>query len=267
VPVTSEMRSIDYNSPLPFYHQLADILREEIDKGTWGVGMLIPAEGALTEMFGISRSVTRKTLDILEGEGRVIRIKGKGTLVTQPKTSYQAAEAAGTWFAQRTGELRLGQVISANRVPVGGNVGRLLGMSPREEVWEIVLTHTLNRSSVSMSHLYLRISGTLSTGAPPEFEAGGPDYVRQLASRYGHELISAEVEIEMVGAEEREARVLGVDTGLMLVQVSSIESSKRQVGFVRTVIRPDTFFLKVSLERSPQTVTAEGLSGMVSISS
>ena len=95
------MRPIDHHSPVPYYYQLADILREEIEAGRWGPDELIPAEGALTEMFGISRSVTRKALDLLEGEGRVLRIKGKGTIVTKPKFGYEAADAAGRWFSPR----------------------------------------------------------------------------------------------------------------------------------------------------------------------
>jgi GntR family transcriptional regulator len=267
VPVSSEMRSIDFNSPLPFYHQLAEILREEIDKGTWGVDELIPPEGALTEIFGVSRSVTRKTLDLLEGEGRVLRIKGKGTLVTQPKSSYRAIEAAGAWFEQRSGDLRLGEVLESRRVPVGGHVGKLLEMSPRDDVWEIVLTHTLNRTVISMSHLYLRIYGTLSTGAPPEFEEGGPDMFRQLATRYGQELTDADIEIRVVLASKAEGEILGVVPGSSVVEVSSIESGKRTVGFIRTVFKPDNFRFNAALQRLPHAVRSDGLSAMVSSSS
>lgn len=267
MPATRDMRSIDFNSPLPFYYQLADILREEIEKGTWEVGMLIPAESTLTEMFGVSRSVTRKSLDILEGEGRVLRIKGKGTLVSQPKTSYRATESAASWFAQRSSELRLGKVLQAHRVAVGGHVGKLLEVSPRDDVWEIVLTHTLDRRVVSVSHVYLKIVGTLSTSTPPEFEEDGPDFFRQLASRYGQELTHADMEVTVIQATEAEAETLTVDVGAQLVQVTSLESSTRLVGFVRRVIRPDSFFLKLSLERTSQSVRNEGLSGMVSSSS
>ena len=35
----------------------------------------------------MSRSVTRKALDLLEGEGRVLRVKGKGTLACSPPSS------------------------------------------------------------------------------------------------------------------------------------------------------------------------------------
>ena len=45
-----------------------------------------------------SKRLAGKALDLLEGEGRVLRIKGKGTIVTKPKFGYEAADAAGRWF-------------------------------------------------------------------------------------------------------------------------------------------------------------------------
>ena len=166
------MRPIDHHSPVPYYYQLADILREAIDRGTWEVDELIPAEGTLTEMFGVSRSVTRKALDLLEGEGRVLRVKGKGTLVVAPKFAYEAVDAAGNWFAQRGHPLRLGKIISAGRSAAGGHLGKLLDLSPRDQVWEIALTHELDGAPVALSQMYLRIQGTLTVGAPPTSSPG-----------------------------------------------------------------------------------------------
>jgi len=267
VHTPSDMRRIDFNSPLPYYHQLAEILREEIERGTWGVGELIPAEGALTEMFGVSRSVTRKTLDILEGEGRVLRIKGKGTIVTRPKVSYHAVSAAGDWFSPRAETYRLGRVISAGRVPVGGYIGRLLDMAAREDIWEISLTHASGDTTVSLSQLYLRIQGTLSVGAPPEFEPGGPGILNQLATKYQLELTTAELQIEIVEASEFEAEVLSVPPGSPLAQLSTIESGKRLAGFVRTVVRPENFFFAASLHRNPEVLRNRSLSTLAAESS
>ena len=43
--MSGDMRPIDHHSPVPYYYQLADILREAIDRGTWEVDELIPARG------------------------------------------------------------------------------------------------------------------------------------------------------------------------------------------------------------------------------
>ena len=249
--ISGDMRPIDHHSPVPYYYQLADILRDAIDRGTWEVDELIPAEGTLTEMFGISRSVTRKALDLLEGEGRVLRVKGKGTLVVGPKFAYEAVDAAGSWFAQRAHPLRLGKIINAGRSAAGGNLGKLLGLSPRDQVWEIALTHELDEAPVALSQMYLRIQGTLTVGAPPEFEPGGPDIIQQLAAKYGVEIVNAQLEIEVAGASTTEAEYLGVEPATPVVQVSSLEfdNAGRVVGFTRTAFRTEHFFFAVDMRR------------------
>jgi GntR family transcriptional regulator len=259
------MRPIDHNSPMPYYHQLADILRAEIEAGRWDVDELIPAEGALTEMFGISRSVTRKALDLLEGEGRVLRIKGKGTIVIRPKFAYEAVDAAGRWFSQRTRSVRLGQVMSAGRVASGGNLGNLLDLSPRQEVWEIVFTHTLDDAPVSLSQMYLLIQGTLTVSAPPEFQSGGPDILQQLATRYGVDITDSQLEIDATPASQFESDVLGVETGAPLIQISSLDfSTKGKTGFTRTVVRNDHFFFAVDMHRKSGVRSRAPLSELVS---
>ena len=260
-----EIRPIDHHSPVPYYYQLADILREEIDNGRWGIDELIPAEGALTEIFGISRSVTRKALDLLEGEGRVLRIKGKGTVVTKSKFAYEAVDAAGRWFSPRSGSVRLGKIVGAGRVPAGGNLGKLLDLSPRDDVWEIILTHTVDDAPLSLSQIYLRIQGTLTVSAPPEFQSGGPDILQQLATRYGVEIIDSQLEVDVAKASPFEAEHLDVNEATPVIQVSSLDfgTGGRVVGFTRTVVRPERFFFAVVMHRKAGVATSSALSGVV----
>ena len=260
-----DMRPIDHHSPVPYYYQLADILREEIEAGRWATDELIPAEGALTEIFGISRSVTRKALDLLEGEGRVLRIKGKGTIVTKPKFGYEAADAAGRWFSPRSRAVRLGRIVAAGKVPAGGNLGKLLGLAPREDVWEITLTHNLEEATVSLSQMYLCIQGTLTVSAPPEFETGGPDILQQLASKYALDVTDSQLEIEVVPSTRFESETLGIDSGTPVVQVNSLESDAngRVVGFVRTVVRSEHFFFAVDMHRKEGGLARIPLSELV----
>ena len=128
----------------------------------------------------------------------------------------------------------------------------------------MALTHVLDGSVVSLSQLYLRIYGTLSTGAPPEFDAGGPDVMKQLATKYGLELTDSQLELTIVVASRSEAEVLGLKAGAEVVQASAIESGKRLVGFIRTVIRTDNFAFSAAVHRSPQTSNAEGMSMLLS---
>ena len=258
-----ESRLIDRTNPMPYYHQLFVILKEAIEQGQWDPQELIPSEGELTIMFGVSRSVTRKALDLLEGEGHVFRIKGKGTVVASPKFSYEGAGTAATWALERAVPARLGEVVSAKRVPVGGHVGKLLELAASENVWEITLTHTIEEAVVSVSQVYLKIQGTLALGAPPEFEEGGPDFRHQLATKFVVEVHESELQIESGRATKAEGQILDIPSGEPVFVVSSLDrgAGGRVVGFIRSVVRHDHFFLAVSI-RQPKGVKRQRIPGL-----
>ncbi len=64
------MDVIDKNSPLPYYQQLADLLRHEIGERRGENGSCqLPSENELAERHGISRATVRHALDVLARDG------------------------------------------------------------------------------------------------------------------------------------------------------------------------------------------------------
>ncbi|WP_054950665.1 GntR family transcriptional regulator [Numidum massiliense] len=78
-------KQLDYDSVIPLYHQLKDILRENIESGVWKPGEMIPSENQLLKHYNISRNTVKKALDDLVTEGLLKRVQGKGTFVSTPK--------------------------------------------------------------------------------------------------------------------------------------------------------------------------------------
>lgn len=76
---------LERTSSVPLYFQLAEILKERIEAGRWAAGDRFLSEREITDEFGVSRTVIRPALDLLESDGQLIRIKGRGTFVTPPK--------------------------------------------------------------------------------------------------------------------------------------------------------------------------------------
>lgn len=67
------------------YRQLAAILRARIKDGTYRPGKPIPSLTHLTGEYGLALTTVRRAIDILEEEGLVERIAGRGTFVTRPQ--------------------------------------------------------------------------------------------------------------------------------------------------------------------------------------
>ncbi|MGM9521119.1 MAG: GntR family transcriptional regulator [Oscillospiraceae bacterium] len=82
-------KKLDKTIPIPLYFQLKTIISEEIENGSYPVGGLIPTENELSAMFEISRTTVRQAITELVQEGRLYRIKSKGTFVAQPKINQE----------------------------------------------------------------------------------------------------------------------------------------------------------------------------------
>ena len=72
-------------SPIPLYFQLQELLKEKIETGTWGVGEMIPSEPELCDTYQVSRTVVRQALSVLEQDGQIRRVRGRGAFVRSPK--------------------------------------------------------------------------------------------------------------------------------------------------------------------------------------
>jgi GntR family transcriptional regulator len=107
-------------SPIPLYHQLADLLMAEIRKGTYPPGGRIPSEHQLAATYRIGRPTARQATDLLVRRGILVRRRGSGTFVQPPEQEVDLFSLAGT---------------SASFLQTGVTVGtRLLARAKRRHV-------------------------------------------------------------------------------------------------------------------------------------
>jgi GntR family transcriptional regulator len=83
------MNSIERNSVLPLYYQLAGVLREQIRSGQLEPGAGLPSERELMADYHLSRNTVRQAMDLLEREGLIIRTHGLGTSVSQLSNRFE----------------------------------------------------------------------------------------------------------------------------------------------------------------------------------
>jgi GntR family transcriptional regulator len=76
--------SLNTQSPVPLYRQLAQRLRANIERGELAVSQKIPSENELASEYGIGRPTVRQATDLLVREGILQRRRGAGTFVLPP---------------------------------------------------------------------------------------------------------------------------------------------------------------------------------------
>ncbi len=74
--------SIDRDNFVPIYYQIGEQIRQAIEAGRYKPGEKLSPEEALAATFQVSRKTIRQSLDKLEKEGFVKRVKGKGSFVS-----------------------------------------------------------------------------------------------------------------------------------------------------------------------------------------
>jgi DNA-binding GntR family transcriptional regulator len=84
---------INRNSPIPIYHQLTTLIREQIESGVWRPGERIPTEQDLCQLYHISRSPVRQALNELARDGLLVRRPGLGTFVNTHASVDPAPDA------------------------------------------------------------------------------------------------------------------------------------------------------------------------------
>ena len=73
---------IDFHGKTPSYQQLADHLRAAIAAGEYGPREAIPSLKQLTQMTGLAQGTIQHAIKVLEDEGLVYTVTGRGTFVS-----------------------------------------------------------------------------------------------------------------------------------------------------------------------------------------
>src|SRR5438477_8635667 len=99
-----------------------------------GIGTAIPSERQLSADLGVSRLTLRAALDDLAREGHLVRRRGSGTYVQQPKIAQELTITSFSDDMRRRGMVPGSRTLSMTTTHAGARLGRFLNVSPSEEI-------------------------------------------------------------------------------------------------------------------------------------
>ncbi len=204
-----------------------------------GVGTAIPSERQLSVDLGVSRLTVRAALDDLAREGYLVRRRGSGTYVQQPKISQQLTMTSFSEDMRRRGMVPGSKTLSLTRQLAGARMGRFLHVSPGEEI--VVVKRLRLADGLSMAIETLHIPASVVPGiAPNELEGSFYDLLR---TKYGVEIASATQTIEPTVTNEEESAALGVPlhSPAFLFERTSRDDTDRTLEFVHSIYRGDRY--------------------------
>ncbi len=241
--------SLDRNSEVPLYFQLAAALKVMLEAEPWEPGARFASERELEEQFKVSRAVIRPALDLLVGDGAIFRVKGSGAFVAPPRHEIKVAGLVRLWLERRN-DYTVTVLSAAERHP-NRTVSHFLNIPDRETpVGHVTAVVDFGRPSVCLVDSFSSVAhvpwllGTAqalqSGGFPPE-----PN---------GTELTRATVAVEHTFFGEWGSSQVGAMAGDPAIMGRFIqfgrregEEKERPLEFARLIYRADSAQLAFEL--------------------
>jgi GntR family transcriptional regulator len=247
-----EMTTIDKRSAIPYYEQLAELLRQEIDvsKPLTGVYQL-PSENDLAERHRVSRTTIRHALDVLERRGYIYREKGRGSFAATRRVEQELTHLVSTTEAMRNrGWEVVTKVVSLDHHPhAPAAVSDALELAPDDSVYELCRLRIVDGVALSVQTAYLPSS------LCPNLEENdlASSLYRLLDARYGLRLWSGTEILRARGATRAEAALLQIRQGtpVMFAERTTYSSTGVAVEYLEAAWRGDRYDFKVALMRPP----------------
>jgi GntR family transcriptional regulator len=236
------------SSSVPLYFQLAEILKERIEAGRWPAGERFPSERELSEEFEISRTVIRPALELLQSDGQLTRIKGRGTFVTPPKAAWKVCGLTRLLYGPRKPDVEV-RVLSASEQPAEPDVQEVLELESDTVVHATAVVLSTG-SPIYMTNSFIpgsrlpELTAALLAGSPTEAAPG--------ATGGAPELESASASVATAFVSRWEAAQLELSAGDPCFLIRYVERMRdadgiRPVEFARVVFRSDIVELDLDL--------------------
>ncbi|MCP5269869.1 MAG: GntR family transcriptional regulator [Burkholderiaceae bacterium] len=235
--------------PLPKYHQLYLVLREQLAEGRHDAGL--PGELALADQFGVARVTVRKALERLAAEGLIARTPGRGTVPVKhgaPPPPPEQAQLTGLLENIVSMGLRTAvKVLACDVVPAPEAVARPLALPTGAPVQKAVRVRSTREGP--LSHITTWVPEPLARGFGRRELARQP--ILLLLEGQGVRIGRAEQAIGARLADADVARHLQVDVGsaLLAVQRLIFDADDRPVQWLQGLYRPDRYQYQMQLSR------------------
>jgi GntR family transcriptional regulator len=251
----------DVGLPLPLYHRVYLVLRQQVESGRFDPRDKMPGEHDLAEEFAVSRITVRRALDMLERAGLVRRRRGAGTYARPPSAATPLRDnLRGLIENLLAMGLRTGvRLVEFAYVPASSEVAGLLGVSPGAEVQRSVRVRLSD--GVPFSHLTAWVPAEIGRRYKREDLAEKP----LLALLEAHATIArAEQTISACLADAAVAPLLEIEVGaaLLWVRRQVFDRDGRVIEAISSLYRPDLYAYQIGLVRegamwSPQRAPQE----------
>lgn len=248
---------LDPTSDRAVFRQIADRLREAIDKGKFREGEQLPSEAQLVEHFGVSRMTVRNSIAALQAEGLVLAEHGRGVFVRPrppvrrlasdrfARRHREAGKAAFNVEAEAAGgKAEVDSLVVREERPTQDVAARLGG--PRK-VLARRRRYLLDGRPVETAVSYLPLD--IASGTPIAEPNPGPGGIYARLEELGHRLDHFDEEVKARMPTPDEVKTLRLASGVPVIHLirTAYDTDGRAVEVCDTIMAADAYVLGYTL--------------------
>ena len=238
---------LNFESPIPLYHQIEEIILDRMSTER-AVGRMLPREMDLVKIFGVSRITVKKVADSLVAKGLIRRRRSVGTQIV----NLLVVEDLGRLSGYTEEMNKRGLQVSTELLGVGLHVpaARVKEKLRINKGDKTLFIRHLRGTSEIFPVVLLQSEIPASFGIDIREDFGGSLY-NLVEQKYQIRIEWAEEQISAAHAKEEEAKLLGIPVGnvVLVMERQTFTSGNRPLEFVRAVYRPEHYTFSVRLKR------------------
>ena len=242
--MTEEIEKLTYDSFMPLYYQLKEILRNKIENQEFREGDMIPSESEIQQRYGVSRATVRKAIQLLVNEGIMEKKRGKGTFVKLSKIE-EKLPVLKSFTEEMAGRDASKKIISAAYIKAPAVIRARLKLAQGESVFSLKRLMLVDGKPLGVLHSYIPAKYRLSLEE---------DYTKSLyriLEKKGIKLRNAEQTIEVSMSTQEEARLMGLKASVPTLVIKRLAYSVNGeiVEYVKGVYHGGRYRYNCSLTR------------------
>ncbi|MBN1265610.1 MAG: GntR family transcriptional regulator [Anaerolineales bacterium] len=249
----ADFSRLDRTSGLPLYIQLKQNLIFAIEHGEWQPGEQLPGEPELCRLYQVSRTVVRQALKEMSYEGRILRMKGKGTFVAEPRASSRSLVHSLTGFfedMERRGQAPVDRFLERELIPADTKIASYLELQELDPVYKITRLRFISDEPMVLVTSYLPYEKCRKI---VEEDLSNRSLYAFLRDCCGLTIARGRRRIDVIVADEVEAEYFQVQRGFPLLRMESVSYSAagEPIEYFNGLFRTDRASFVVDLVNVP----------------
>ena len=232
---------------MPIFKDIENFIEQNMISGNYPKGSLLPSEQDFCKMFGTSRMTVRRAFDELAADGRIYRIKGKGSVVSRFDVEREYSLKGFSQMMAAKGVDHSSKILRAATVKADEKIAKRLHVSAGDPVYHLERVQYLYEEPVAVENLYYnaRLLPNLL-----DYDFAKESIYQTVEEKYNKKIIRIEQKISTLDIEGEYAKILFGRNSATALYLRSVgyDINAVPIEFGRTCINGNKYSLDVLIQ-------------------